>query len=110
MTTVKLLFNGDNIIEVECKGHTGYAKHGRDIVCASVSSIVQTALLGLTKLCQSPVTQKIDDGYIKFSISTASQQESIVAQAILQTMRLGVMDLAQGYHTYIKLEETKNVY
>ncbi|MFI3229708.1 MAG: ribosomal-processing cysteine protease Prp [Bacillota bacterium] len=110
MTTVKLLFIGENITEVECKGHTGYAKHGQDIVCAAVSSIIQTALLGLTKLCESPVEQKVGDGYIKFSISTQTEQDRVVAQAILQTMRYGVLDLVQGYHTYIKLEETRNVY
>lgn len=37
-------------ILIECKGHADYAPHGQDIVCAAVSVIMQTALLGLESL------------------------------------------------------------
>ena len=32
---------------MECDGHTGYGVEGEDVVCAALSSIVQTAVLGL---------------------------------------------------------------
>jgi uncharacterized protein YsxB (DUF464 family) len=34
------------------KGHAGYAEYGQDIVCASVSAIIQTALLGLQAISE----------------------------------------------------------
>lgn len=42
------LESGDIIIDV--KGHSGYAPHGQDIVCAAVSAILQTAVLGLESI------------------------------------------------------------
>ena len=47
MTKVVILKRNNKIFEVECDGHTNYGEKGEDIVCASLSSIVQTAVLGL---------------------------------------------------------------
>lgn len=43
--------SGDMTIDV--KGHAGYAPHGQDIVCAAVSAILQTAVLGLESIADS---------------------------------------------------------
>lgn len=40
-------------MEIKVKGHAGYAPHGQDIVCAGVSAILQTAVLGLEALANS---------------------------------------------------------
>jgi uncharacterized protein YsxB (DUF464 family) len=43
--------SGDMVIDV--KGHAGYAPHGQDIVCAAVSAILQTAVLGLESVART---------------------------------------------------------
>lgn len=43
--------SGKMTIEVE--GHAGYDAHGRDIVCAGISAILQTAVLGLEAIAES---------------------------------------------------------
>ena len=35
---------------IQISGHAGYDVHGKDIVCASVSAILQTAQLGLMQI------------------------------------------------------------
>lgn len=47
MITVRL---SDNSIVIE--GHADYAEHGKDIVCAAVSVILQTAQLGLMSIAE----------------------------------------------------------
>ena len=47
MTKVTIVKKNFKIFSVECDGHTNYGEKGEDIVCASLSSIVQTAVLGL---------------------------------------------------------------
>lgn len=43
-------------------GHANFAEHGKDIVCASVSTILQLAQLGLRQLeKQYPNHIKVDD-------------------------------------------------
>ena len=37
---------------IEVKGHAMYGAHGRDIVCAGVSAILQTAVLGLEAIAE----------------------------------------------------------
>jgi uncharacterized protein YsxB (DUF464 family) len=37
----------DGYIEIVADGHANSAPHGQDIICASVSAILQTAILGL---------------------------------------------------------------
>ena len=41
-------------------GHSGTAPKGRDIVCAGVSALAQTALLGLGRHLHREVSYKID--------------------------------------------------
>ena len=50
MTNVKVVKQNGSITEVTCDGHTGYGVEGEDIVCAALSSIVQTALLGVLSI------------------------------------------------------------
>lgn len=106
MTRVTLSLSDGHIVAVEAKGHTGYADSGSDIICAAVSSVIQTALLGLKELCQFKTESVIRDGYIKFSVSPASEKDYIMSDAILGTMRLGIEDLAGGYPKHIILEES----
>lgn len=37
---------------IKIKGHAEYAEHGKDIVCAAVSAILQTAQLGLSEIAK----------------------------------------------------------
>ncbi|MEK3744723.1 ribosomal-processing cysteine protease Prp [Brevibacillus sp. FSL K6-0770] len=44
------LDNGE--MKIEAVGHANYAEHGKDIVCAAISTIMQTALLGIQAVAQ----------------------------------------------------------
>jgi uncharacterized protein YsxB (DUF464 family) len=46
------LDNGE--MKIHAAGHAGYAEHGKDIVCAAISTIMQTALLGIPLMVCSP--------------------------------------------------------
>lgn len=107
MTDVTIKRQGKSIISVECDGHTGYGCEGEDIVCAALSSIVQTALLGLLNVAGINVDYTTDaqNGYLKAIIPTdISQKQREFADVILDTMLLGVGDLYEGYSDFINLE------
>ena len=38
---------------IKMEGHAGHGEPGNDIVCASVSAIIQTALLGLEEISKN---------------------------------------------------------
>lgn len=90
----------------EIKGHSGSAEEGKDLVCAAVSAVSQTALLGLLKVCKLDVTYEVGDGYLKVVLPEGiSEEEGQKAEVILMTMREGLKDIADGYPRFVKLEE-----
>lgn len=108
MTNIIIKKTNDNIISVECRNHTGFADYGKDIVCAGVSSITQTAVLGIQELTNVKNNLTIDEklGYLKLEIYDIEQSTDFEkAQVILKTMLLGLEDLQKQYPKYIKLED-----
>lgn len=107
MTKVKITKMNGHIVTVECDGHTGYGAYGEDIVCASLSSVVQTAVLGLLAVAKIDIELTRDDkqGYIKFSTpQTLNEVEQLKTDTILDTMLCGISDLYEGFSDFIELE------
>lgn len=113
MTKIKVIKKNNNITEVEAFGHTGYGEHGEDVVCAALSSIVQTAALGLMSVAGIAATIKKQDdtGYFKITLpKSLSERELHDSNLILKTMLAGVSDLSEGYSNFIELEVLDDVY
>ncbi|MBR2967725.1 MAG: ribosomal-processing cysteine protease Prp, partial [Clostridia bacterium] len=72
MTVVEVVRKSNHIVSLSADGHTGYGVEGEDIVCAALSSIIQTALLGLMQVAGINVkfTRKDSDGFLKFELPT----------------------------------------
>jgi uncharacterized protein YsxB (DUF464 family) len=51
MTKITATIQPGNLV-IKAVGHANYAPHGQDIVCASISAILQTAVLGLQNLAE----------------------------------------------------------
>ena len=113
MTNIKIFKNDGNIVCVQCMGHSGYAERGEDIVCAGVSTLVQTAVLGLLTVAKVNVDLVRDDeaGYLKAKLpNNITAEENHDAQTILLTMLCGLSDLRESYSDFINLEVIENVY
>lgn len=92
---------GRNIISFSASGHSLYKKKGEDIVCAGVSAIIQTAILGLSEYLSLRLDVMKGDGRIDVKMLSYSKE----ASAILETMRLGLSEIAKEYPSYIKIVE-----
>lgn len=111
MTEIKITKKNEKIAKVVASGHTGYSKHGEDIVCAAISSIVQTAALGLLTVAQIDIGLKRDEekGRLEMSIpAQMSDLQQVRTDTILDTMMLGLYDLFENYSDFIAIE-TENV-
>ena len=85
-------------------GHSGYADRGEDVVCAAVSAIAQTALMGLQSYCGRIEYERDDKkGYLTFVVPQGKEES--VAQGIVETAVIGLKDIASGYGTFVKVEE-----
>lgn len=111
MTNIELVYNDNNKIEkVTVKGHANFS-NGDDIVCASVSTLTQTAILGLVKVVGLDINYEVEDGFLTFDIpQNLSYEDALMVDAIMQTMKEGLLDIQSGYKKFVKLEEIYNVY
>ena len=70
MTNIKISKKDNSIFKVVCDGHTNYGVSGEDIVCSALSSIVQTAVLGILTVVGVNLNLIRDEkrGYLEFQI------------------------------------------
>ncbi len=106
MTKIKVFRKDGHIMALEVKGHTGFEEEGKDVVCAGVSVLTQSALLGLKEVAKVETESSIGDGYLFFKIA----EHNVESDAILNTTYLALKDLASGYKRHIKMEDCKYVY
>lgn len=109
MTDIKIYHKNNFIVGFECKNHSGFAEYGKDIVCAGISCITQTAILGVQNIAKTNCNVAIDEnrGYLKLEIVERDKnlQTFKDSQIILQTMLCGLEDLQRQYPKYMKLED-----
>lgn len=105
MIQVDIFYQESGIKGFTVTGHAGYAPSGEDIVCAAVSVLTQTALLGLNDYLHSKPQWKIDDqGFLECWLAqgmTAGDEEK--SQVILHTMELGLLNIQQSYEQYLTI-------
>ena len=76
-------------------GHSGTAPKGRDIVCAGVSALAQTALLGLGRHLHRDIDFHIDpSGDLRLKLREAPDD---FTETILRTMRMGIEEIEKLY-------------
>jgi len=107
MTKVSIKKKNKSISVIECDGHTNYGEKGEDIVCAALSSIVQTAVLGIFQVAGVNAKMERNDerGYLKVVIpENLSDEKQKAVDIITNTMLLGIADLNEGFSDFIELE------
>ena len=73
MVSIGIQRNSDGqVIGCHLSGHAGYDEHGFDIVCAAVSALTATAMLGLTQIAQQEGEYTNSDCLLYTSSSSSS--------------------------------------
>ena len=80
----------EKITGFKVTGHSGTAVRGEDVVCAGVSSLTQTALLGLGEYLHRDLDYSVASGKLSMKLGCAPDS---LTEAILQTMLLGLIEI-----------------
>ncbi len=113
MTDIKIVKNGNSIVEVTASGHTGFGEAGEDIVCAGISTLLQASLLGLLQVVGINVKYTVNEetGSLRFTLpKNLTEAERHDADVVLNTLLCGLQDFYTEYSDYINLEVIQNVY
>ncbi len=107
MVTLRLERGPDGgLCGFEAEGHTAVAPSGQDVVCAAVSALTQTAALGLERRLGIRVRVKAAPGRFacRLPADVAPELRSR-AEDLLETMRLGLLEIARVEPGALKLVE-----
>ncbi|MBC3536416.1 ribosomal-processing cysteine protease Prp [Megasphaera hominis] len=99
MITITLQYDKNNRLSgFQIRGHADYDESGSDIVCAAVSVLAQTALLGLLEYAgEESITYGQDDGFLSVHVKKSVPE----AEVILHTMVLGLQEIVRQYGEYV---------
>lgn len=98
---IKVSIKKDNSVinNITIKGHSSYDEAGKDIVCASVSSIVITTVNGILNLYFDALNYEENDGFLSIDVLVHNE---IIDKLILNMIEL-LKSLEQDYDKYIKI-------
>ncbi len=104
MITIKVDYDSQGLITgYKVEGHAELAEAGKDILCAAVSTLTQTPILGLERHLQYKPRYKVGDAKLQVQLDRADD----TTQAILMTMVHGLRDLAEKYPKRVRIENER---
>lgn len=107
MTNIKFFKTNGKFVGLECSGHTDFDEFGKDVLCATISGIVQSSYLGFTQVLgiNCSLKRKINNGYIKFELPKEIENDKLnKSQILFEALFVSIADLCKGYSKYISME------
>ena len=108
MTTVTFHSEGSRLVGFECKGHSGYAPEGEDIVCAAITSAVRLTECAVNDVLGLAASVKVHErsGSIEFRLPGGlSAAAESTCQSLLAGLMLYFTELHDEYPENIEVME-----
>lgn len=96
---IKVVYSSNSL---KVTGHANYDDYGKDIVCASVSSLITCTVNGIYSLNKNSILYKDDSNVIEIKILDDEN-----ALKLFNNLILMLKDLAKDYPKNIKIESEK---
>ena len=113
MTKVTVLKNNGYITKFEALGHSEFDDYGKDILCASISTSLQSLALGVIKVLniKAKYIVKENTGYFLLELpnnleKSELEQTQLLFNVCVETLK----DIQKGYPKNISLEVKEDVY
>lgn len=84
---------------ITLKGHAGYAEPGKDIVCASISVLVQTLIQSVQEFTEDFIECDMKPGSVHIKFWSLSEH----AQVLVDSFFCGVGMIAEAYPEHVKI-------
>ena len=97
------------LVGFSARGHALFAESGQDIVCAGVSALLQTAILGLEVKVGAAPRYRVEPGLLICKVDGRRLTGEIGRQVevLLETIYLGLKEIARHYPEEIFLQEAE---
>lgn len=84
---------------ISVKGHAGYAPHGQDIVCAAVSTLVQTLVVSISELTTTEIQHHMQPGAAEIKYGTLSDS----AQLLVKSFFIGMNMISESFPNHVRI-------
>ena len=101
MIKIKVSKKNQDISNITISGHAMYDDYGKDIVCASVSSIVTTTVNGILRINEQSISYKQSEGFVEINILN---KDEVTKKLVINMLDL-FKELKQNYPKNIKIIE-----
>ncbi len=103
MTTITFYRDSDDLtFGIEASGHAGFARKGKDIVCAAISSLMFTTMNSMESILNKVVISEGTDisGNLEFTVKDYRDRD---VQLLFESLSLGLNDIQEQYPKNLKL-------
>ncbi len=102
MITFTIFKDSDNNYRAfSSKGHAGFARFGKDIVCSAVSVLVINTINSIEKFTDDKFDANVEDGLVTFSF--LNQNISAESKLLINSLVLGIEGIVSDYPKHIQI-------
>ena len=108
MTSVVFHMEGERIVGLTVKGHSGYAEAGSDIVCAAITSAVRLTECAVNDVLGLQAGVKVNDQDASITLKLPRNLEGEadqVSQTLLAALMVYLVQLQEEYPEHINVME-----
>ena len=112
MVTVHFWRNKNkSIIGFSAKGHAGWGKYGKDVVCAGISALLLTTVLGFTDVIKlKPDHFDAKNGKLELLLpEEATESQKHDAKVLLNTLLTGLRAIQKEHHGSLRIYEIEKL-
>lgn len=97
---IEVSYNSGQIV---INGHANYALLGKDIVCAAVSTLVQTLIESVEKLTDDKIEYDMQPGKVEIKFWTLSEK----SKTLMESFFIGIEEVSKAYTDYVRILEER---
>ncbi|MHC1747545.1 MAG: ribosomal-processing cysteine protease Prp [Cellulosilyticaceae bacterium] len=109
MIRVEVYLKSHVLWRFRVEGHAGYARHGEDIVCSSVSTLVLNTINSIEELTEEVfILNEVDNQTGTIDCEFPNRKLGVInkeSELLLNSMLLGLKSIEQMYGEYITIKK-----
>ena len=99
-----IVITGYDDLRITIEGHANYAPLGQDIVCASISTLVQVLIKCIEEMTEDKIEYSIRPGLV----DTKFRDLSAKAQLLVSSFFIGAQMISEQYPNNVKIVQALN--
>ena len=108
LVTATIVKAPSGYVSFSCRGHAGFMKKGKDIVCSAISTLTINTANSIMTLTQSKINVNENDGFISWTFEDIPCHD---ATLLMDSMLIGLRSVEEEYGKYLTviIEEVSDV-